>query len=297
MHYFIECGRYIVYELAIFGLAGLTTLVDFNRVTAQIQQMVEKMDLKAVGVRSLYQFSKIQVQWDKYVSAAYDNNQVIRFCSDVASYVWLNAKCQWFGRRIEPFGSQWVSTLTLCQDPSDLKITVLDDGSHRVEFGSTFSETFYNNPDWPKERAADSFSVECTIKSAFAPPNATEMLMLLKSEGLYLSRVVYSKDEPNDVGGLSWTPSSVRFLSIEYSHPKMMVPISLTVDRAFLLEGNHLLSAAFVRRCLEYQNNPNDYYFDTNYKVTLMDDNIRMVTLTSQEYVVLEQDSYRVVKV
>jgi hypothetical protein len=294
MHYFIEFSKIFFYELALVGVTWLTFFADYNSVGAQLKQMVDNINLTDLGARALYSFSKLQVQFNKRFATAYENSWVVRQGTDALTYGCRYVVSQWRNVRIEPFQSQWMSVCTLSRDPEDLKITLTSNGDHTVEFGYLFDEKFYNNPDWPKDRAAESFSVSCEVHAAFSKFEDVETLMLLKCGDLYLSRSVLTAPTKST---LSWTPSSVRFINIDYSHPKMMIPLSLTVETGFFLEGNHLFSAAFVRRCLEYQNNPSDYYFDTNYTLTIMDDQVNMRFLTSEDYVVLEKESYKVVKV
>jgi hypothetical protein len=88
--------------------------------------------------------------------------------------------------------------------------------------------------------------------------------------------------------------SSLRFLSIEYAHPKMEDRIPLKIDACWYIVGNELFMASMIMHLLEHQ--PESYHFDMNYTLHLMDNNIQMHTLTSDQYVVLENDRFFIQK-
>jgi len=88
--------------------------------------------------------------------------------------------------------------------------------------------------------------------------------------------------------------SEVEFLGIEYRHPKMSAPISLSLPKSMCIVGNELFSAAFVLRCLQYEPLWTSFVFDKDYLLTIMDDNIHQYTLHSNEYIVLEKEHLRV---
>jgi len=88
--------------------------------------------------------------------------------------------------------------------------------------------------------------------------------------------------------------SSARFVTIEYRHPSMTEGLFIELDRSWFVSGNQLLSRVFVRRYLEYQSTP--FCFDKNYTILLIDDNMNFLTMNSNQYVLLEKDSYKIVE-
>ena len=280
----VDFGKIFLYELAIVGSTWLALNIDYSKIASN-------MDHRLIGMRALYQYSKSRTQWQKYWSESYNNNCITKFAIDLLNYSMRFASSKWQNVRLEPLSTQWLSRCVLSQDHEHLKVTVRDEGDHQVFFGCLFYETFHGNDDWSKGCAQETFVLECKMQSIFAKVGDLEMLMLMKSDGYYLSRIVGDKQE--DLYVVSWLPSSVRFLSVEYRHPAMDGSISLNIDKGYYLEGNHLLSSAFVRRCLEYQCSPKSYYFDMNYTLRVMDNEIKMIELKSSQYVVLEKDLYR----
>jgi hypothetical protein len=86
----------------------------------------------------------------------------------------------------------------------------------------------------------------------------------------------------------------VKFIAIEYKHPMMKDSIPIELDRSWFLCGNELLSDAFVRRWLDYQSTP--VYYDETYTITLIDNNMNILKLDNTQWIVLEKDTYRIVK-
>ena len=90
-------------------------------------------------------------------------------------------------------------------------------------------------------------------------------------------------------------PSSVSFLSVQYKLASSHFSIQLTVNEEAYNVGNHLFTPLFVKRCLEYQ--PHEYVFDLDYKLVIVDNNIKVLELDSSQYVVLEKDGYMICNV
>jgi hypothetical protein len=64
------------------------------------------------------------------------------------------------------------------------------------------------------------------------------------------------------------------------------------IDKNELLINNEILSAAYVKRALEYQI---PYHrFNKNYTILLMDNNLRTVNLNQGEYIVLHKSYYSI---
>lgn len=89
-------------------------------------------------------------------------------------------------------------------------------------------------------------------------------------------------------------PSTVRFLSIEYSHPKMSYTIPLELPSEMMYEGNHLFSPAFVSRMLHYVVGGNNFVFDMDYTIKIMDKNLQYFELSYFQYLYLDKTMYEI---
>jgi hypothetical protein len=282
-----------MYELAILGAAAVVFFMDYKAIGAQFRDL----DIQTMGARILYQYSKANVKWQKYWSTTSQKYWVVGFAISSVQYIQRFAYSKLANVRIEPFSRQWMSTCVLSRDLSKINVLVTDKDERQVNYGCYFYENYISNGEWPRDRAQSFYESECNVRGIFASIEDIEILMLMKSGGLYLSRVIYllgHDDSSLDLHPL-WSPSSVRFLSVEYHHPSIDNPVPIEIDRGFYLEGNHLLSAAFVKRCLEYHSK--DCLFDMNYTLKIMDGNINTIELKSDEYVVLDSDNYKIITV
>lgn len=71
--------------------------------------------------------------------------------------------------------------------------------------------------------------------------------------------------------------SNLRFISIEYRHPGLKVPINIILPNNYYVVGNNLLSELFIKRYLDY-NHGN--IFNHNYTISVLDNNCKLIKLT-----------------
>jgi len=114
----------------------------------------------------------------------------------------------------------------------------------------------------------------------------------IRTGGLFITRFII---EGRGDFNLSKTRTPTQFLSIEYSHPALENKIPIELSATVYIEGNEILSKQFVRRYLEYQSEP--FIFDDNYKLVLMDSRIKILELSSNQYVVLGKSGYEIITV
>jgi hypothetical protein len=125
-----------------------------------------------------------------------------------------------------------------------------------------------------------------------------ECLIVAKNENNGYLVKTYAGEKQDSMSILEWhanTPSQVSFLTIEYSHPRMKSPLSITLSRDYFYVGNEILSAAFLMRYIGYQSIFTDTAFDASYVVHLIDDEINQIELHWGQYLVLGKFDYRVV--
>lgn len=79
-------------------------------------------------------------------------------------------------------------------------------------------------------------------------------------------------------------PNNTRFLNIIYVHKLMKEPLKLNLDVSYIRNGNEVLSKTFVFRLLSYNYDPNEFVFDNDYEIKIMDDKVKCHILTSANY-------------
>ena len=117
-----------------------------------------------------------------------------------------------------------------------------------------------------------------------------EKMYIVKKDEYFISRLSTPKINHHAV---EYVPekSKVKFISILYGHPKMSNMLTLKIDPGFLREGNNLFSKSFVLRLLKYSYSADQYVFDENYELKVMDDKIRTVVLGFNKYMVINAAS------
>ncbi len=89
------------------------------------------------------------------------------------------------------------------------------------------------------------------------------------------------------------TPNNTRFLNVQYVHPAMKLPLTLKLDVSYIRNGNELFSCLHVLRLLNHQYSADEYVFDNNYEVHLMDHTVNKVIIKSHEYMKLDDLQYK----
>lgn len=123
-----------------------------------------------------------------------------------------------------------------------------------------------------------------TVKDVFDPQAN------IQSDGVYISKLNSSVYVVSN-GGTLLTDIEIsreRFITIQYIHPHMALPLTLEIPPGMYQQGNELFSSSFVYWCLKYQYLSTEYVFDENYKLDLIDNDMNMVRLNSNQYIVLE---------
>ena len=117
----------------------------------------------------------------------------------------------------------------------------------------------------------------------------TGTLWMYKESDIYHIRIGYR--EPLNLQYMKTTMrSTVRFISVEYTHPSMKHTIPLEIPVNMMYVGNCLFSPAFVARMLRYKScdmyggNHQSYVFDLNYTLNIMDNQLKYLELSSTQY-------------
>ena len=85
-------------------------------------------------------------------------------------------------------------------------------------------------------------------------------------------------------------------LYVEYSHPKMMVPVSVPFTNHMLQPYNELFTPTFVLRQLQTQTEY--YFFDMDYTLIILDSNLNRMYLNSKQYILWQPnpDNYTIIQ-
>jgi len=294
-----------------------------------ITKIYSFLNPKIIIIKSFILYSEIKSKYENFQ----ETNLFFKKIGCFTNYAIQNIYGIIFNVRREPFYENWINTSILSHYE---KRTILENNhSYLLNFGFEYNENYYNNEDWSEKLYLDSFKTTCIHKSSKMDFNEKinkegekitneefECIMILKTENKYIVRII---NDTCDNYIDSEDQSKTHFLSVEYTNPKMNKSINIDIDKKYFIEGNQLFSPTFVLRCLEYQkgilnnnsifniNNLKEYfifnylfklfkieepyYFDMNYKLNIMDNNIHFFEINSNEYIVVEKDGYKVKKI
>jgi hypothetical protein len=186
------------------------------------------------------------------------------------------------GRNMEPVYKEWIN-VTLLEPRNPDNINEID-----YKYNEKYMEVVNSNDD---ECLRYIKNIHDSNKSTISIAG----LIIIKIENLYTYQLMNSTnfkyiEIENEI-------SDVRFLSIEYSHPKMNKTLYIELSKNHLLIGNKILSFVFVLRYLHYNYSQYQYIFDEDYILTIMDNNINMITVNSKQYCELEESMYKIVNI
>ncbi len=121
-------------------------------------------------------------------------------------------------------------------------------------------------------------------------PTEIEKCYISRMSDYYISKIGTPKINYHCIDTVP-EKSKVKFISILYGHKNMSNILTLKLDPMYLREGNNLFSKSFVLRLLKYSYTADQYVFDENYELKVMDDKIRTTVLGFNKYMVLDSAS------
>ena len=224
--------------------------------------------------------SNIYVVVQKYlISIFLDLN--VWYCKNIAKYFYFKPKF------IEHEDAKWIdisSLIYLNNCNYELVHTNIHKDKNVEQEYYSFYKTFYSNYIYSEEEK-DSCSI------------TKEHVFITKYEDKkYLCRVCFPghiKIIPEDDDNAN--NAEIFFLYIEYFHPtKMSQPIILPFPNGMLQPFNELFTPAFVLRQLQTQTQY--YYYDMDYELTILDQDLRIVKLNSNQYMFLHKYNYDIIE-
>jgi len=254
-----------------------------------IYSFVTDIDYNLVSLDIVTKYSKMKEDVVSVYNKNFDKNSFVNTSLEYVCYCIEQLKSIALGYRIEPFNNNWVSISYVDQSEID-----------KVNLSFTFDETydeidsiyfFKNNIDIDYcSNFEEWYNTAKTI--LLKDRKVYDCLISMRMDDKYIYKVCDMESDSYDK--LPCELSKVKFLSIEYIHPEVKKPIVIEIDKNAYLVGNELLSCTFVKRALEYSFNVKN--FDTDYVLRIMDNNLKTFELKSNEFIVLEKDSYKIIE-
>jgi len=240
-------------------------------------------NLSLIGLNVLTKYSEIKNKFTKYTNYVYTYNPIITYIIDMSvySYKWLYAIH--YNENIEPYHNYWISTNYLMQHsfqhPS--LVTCIEKYDYVYDNNSTsYPYTFIH-----KINNCCHFLSRSSFNSLYK-----ENLLYAKYNNIYISRVQHKGGVINNFKLIEDfnTPSSVSLLSVTLKVNDKTV--NMEVDTNHMYVNNELFSRGFVIRYIKYNNI--DIKCNDNYIIDIMDNDINIFTLKSNQYLVINKSNY-----
>jgi hypothetical protein len=248
-------------------------------------EYLKTVDYQGLALRALIAYSNFVDQSNKYVKNLYCTNKIFKELVDRSIYSKRYIHAYFFRYNIEPFFKNWVFSASLIEN------TKFKNVYERYQFNDSYDVIFDNDSDSTIVREMNDTANALNV--IFSEENdVCEFLLGLKYESKYLFKIVSQNYKNCDIE-FPIIPSNVKFINIEYTHPMMDRSIVISLDKSFYNVGNELLSSSFIKRFLSYQ--PMKYYFDFSYEIKLIDVDLKEITLTSDQYILLNLEDYEII--
>jgi len=255
----------------------LTGLINFG--IFYITEKAKNMDWEQAQLMAVMYYSRGVEYSKKKFNQLYDNNKQFRYVVDRVQYTASVTKAVFQMRKFEPFDENWYSISTLWKFYTDYK-------THGYVYNDYYDKSrplsFTEHFQMLYKEAYDVFSGETSLVDA---------IVSFKLNGKYVHRVC-KKSSDGTVNNVELKLSDVKFLSIEYKSDNEQNPIVLELNKNDYLVNNEILSSGFVARALNYQIPYSKY--DPNYKVKIMDNELKTFEIDATQYIVLNKTDYTV---
>ena len=265
------------------------TLIGYS-ILKFIYSYFSEIDYNSIGYNIITKYSIMKQNIVKTYNNNVDKNSIMNLTLEYSCYLVEYVKSLFFDYRIEPFNNNWISISYVDQDESAKKTL-------SFIFEETYDELdtihFFKNSIDIVEYCDDFKDWYNTAKTILIKEKKVyDCLISMRVDDKYIYKVCDTESEPFNT--LPSELSNVKFLSIGYIHPEVKNPIVIDIDKNAYLVGNELLSCTFVKRALEYSCNVK--HFDTDYILTIMDNKLNIFELKSNEYIIIEKDTYKIIE-
>lgn len=250
------------------------------------------------GIKIFYSIISYYTRFQIFIKKNIINSQLIQISGlPIISFLHF-IKTALFNYKIEPLNQEWVSfgLMKYCYNPPRFILFPF----FRTNFsGIQYFETiYYSKQQNLSTNIMDLLQVfqkqfrnkifQNNTPTDIMQNTCISTIILYKLNNKYICRYgnpLLKKELP-----ILMTPTTFKFLTIEYTHPKMKTSISIELPKEYYLENNEILFDVFILRMLVYQ--PKQFVFDKDYSLQLFDENFNSVKLTSQSYILLNKDNY-----
>ena len=256
-----------------------------TKVSALYDQISENEQISQILFKIFDAFILAQMFITDGCKYAYSNSPIIRNVSDFTVHSVSLFTGFMEGYKVEPFQKQWVSTHILIKNNSLFKtknfIHIEDYQMISTDIGPDCS---YNG----RIEQGFMYFFNIILSLIVNLTHVLDAIVVMRDGNRYIIRSILSKHDK-----FHHKPSKHVFLSISYNHPDMKKTIPIEFSEEMYEVGNVVFTPMFIKRCLEYQSMR--YIFDERYTLEVIDNEMNMLTLNSQQYGILTENGWEAI--
>jgi hypothetical protein len=257
----------------------------FKFVNETFIQFFQNLNFDSLSIKFLIVYGNVVDSLKQNIKIINDNNSDNVFLKHIGYFQYNFKRLYAFftNKRIEPYEENWlcISTITL-NNYVHFKL---------MEHYSCFD--CFNDKYFSKLINEELNDYAGSIRNLMNDDNVNilQSMITLKLDGIYKTYQI-TKSNKERLSLLPLKLSKIRFLTIQYSHPNMTECIYLELEPSAYCCENVILSLIHVKRLLEYQT---EYFvFDKDYEISLMDAQIKTVSLNYKQYIQINESDYSV---
>ena len=255
-------------------------------------EYLKNLDYNDVALNIILLYSRSIETAKKYWLEFYHLHPLITLFIDNVFYMIRFLMAMMIDQRIEPMESIWISTSILLKrdttrfegEPYTFVEKYDKMNMNLISDNESYNNVFING---------FKDACDCAKSIAYNNNSIVESLITMKFENQYIHYTFYKENDENDPVTLPLIPCKTKFLTVEYTHPRLTSGIFLELDKNTFYANNEILSPLYILRCLKYQSKA--FVFDMDYKIKILDENIHSFELTSDQHVFLHKASYKIV--
>jgi hypothetical protein len=233
----------------------------YNMSDSEIVQNDYSTEMCVIGY--VFWLSDIINRCSSCCTSIYENNDCIKDTVDCTSFITEYSCKACSSKREEPMEKTWISTNYV--EPSSNELV----------------ENYIILEDFEISRYNEYFSTYTSEKRE---------LVIVKGYNRAKKETYYICCHPSHlITFFRIEISTIRFLSINYRCGEEN-PVSIKIDKEWLTVGNEILGYTHVLRMLEHQSEP--FVFNMDYTLDIIDSDIQVFQIKSNEYLKIEKDGY-----
>ena len=204
-------------------------------------------------------------RWNKYIHCYITNTKI-----EPPDKYWIST---WYIMKNDYDSPVFLTKETYCYPiTNNLNSDIIDD-----IMNTYFKNTYFN-----------------CLYQLYNSPNIHEFLIIIKTNNVKRVVVCNIQNKNNLLLEARNNISDVRFLTVQYTHPKMKYTINIKLPDDFFICNNELLSKTFVKMWLEHQSEK--YHYDMDYLIKIIDYNINQFDIKSNQSIVIYKNKYVIIE-